>query len=138
MEIFPMNLKWKILDYRMVLTLMLFFIHPHFTNMKMWNATTNNIPPWLMLQFHHKIIHQFQHWLHPVIVQEKIQYMIRSNIHIFPKTQARVVHRASDVRNKQVKLLAHKKSHPVILYFFLTIKLWKKLFHKWIYLLLFP
>ena len=61
-----------------------------------------------------------------MIVQEKIQYMIRSNIHIFPKTQARVVHRASDVRNKQVKLLAHKKSHPVILYYFFNDKAMKE------------
>ena len=91
-EMFPTHLEWKILDYRMMLTLMLCYLYPHFINIPIWNAIMNIIPSYLMVKCDHQNIHQFQCWLHPLLLQwmmkydnYKIHYIRRSSINMFLK-----------------------------------------------------
>ena len=43
MKLLPKYLKWKIMDYRMGLALMLCYLYPHLINIPTWNATINII-----------------------------------------------------------------------------------------------
>ena len=59
-KMFPMSLKWKVLDYMIKFILMLYYLHPHFINMPIHNVIINLIPPQLMVKNPIKN-HQFQH-----------------------------------------------------------------------------
>ena len=41
MKMFPMYLKWRILDKRIVLILMLCYLYPYFINIPVWNSIIN-------------------------------------------------------------------------------------------------
>ena len=92
METFPIYLKWKILDYRMVLTNGSMFsastLH-QYSNME-FNSDSHT--PLINGKSHHQTVHKFQHSLHSLLVQQmmkyvpyKIQYTRISSIQICQK-----------------------------------------------------
>ena len=90
-----------------------------------------------MVYSKHQRIHQFQHLLHPLLLQEIMKY-VHYNIKIhekikyseFYKNQARYDHRASDVMNTQIKILPHKTWHYVIVEYFLKNKAMEQVYQK--------
>ena len=129
MKLLPTDLKWKIIDYRTVLSLMLCYLYPHLINIPIQNAIINIITFWWMVTFKNQATHQFQCWIHFMLHQKTtkdvyylVQYMRISSIQILSKTQSRSVRREMDVMKSQIKLLDHKIWHYVILEYFLKYK----------------
>ena len=75
-EMSPMYLNWKILNYIMVLILMICCMYPQFINIPICNAIMNHFPTPLMVKCHCQKIHQFHHCIDPMLLQEIIKYVI--------------------------------------------------------------
>ena len=98
-------------DYRMMLTLVLCYLHPHLINMLIWNTIINTINFWAMIKFQYKISHQFQHWLQLLLHQQMtkdsnylVQYTRRSSIQICLKLN-------QDILGVQVMWLSHRSNY---------------------------
>ena len=74
-ERFPTYLKYKILDYRMVLTLILCYLHPQFINMQICNAITIITTPRWKLENQNQTINQFLHQIQLLLLQETTNYV---------------------------------------------------------------
>ena len=75
MKMFPMYLKCKIMDYRMVLTLMLCYLHPHFINIPICTTIMNIITPLWMVKYQHQKTHQFLHHIRHLSIQQMKKYV---------------------------------------------------------------
>ena len=89
-KLLPIDLKCKIMDYRMGLALIICYLHPRIIITTICNTIMNIITLISMVTFQHQTTHHFQHLLHLLSHQQMmkdvnylVQYMRRSSIKIY-------------------------------------------------------
>ena len=131
------DLKWKILDYMMVFTLMLWYLDTHFINILIWIKVMNNITPLMngkMSTSNNSSISTFTS-KNIISTNDKV-CSLQSPIHEkikyseLSKSQETYVGCASNEMKKHIKSLAERTRDSVKLEYFLKDHLWKKLYQK--------
>ena len=104
MKILRTNLKWKTLDYRIMLMLISCYLHPYLINISIWNTILNIITPSWMVKHQHQTTNQLIHRLLHLLIKQmkkyvhyKVQYAKMINYSENSKSQARAVRRTIDI-----------------------------------------